>query len=284
MLGDAVRAVQLVPPQAVTATMYGYPLDVREVATEEMLITVAVGAITGTPTLDIKIQESPSLARGLNVITPGSTFTVLRNNTNDNVNLAAKWTQSGQASIKKMTLFLKNNGTITAGKILTLTINADSAGSPGSAIGTADTILCSAVPAAGAFITFTFATPVNVSDATVYHAVLDADYTLSSSNNITWRSKTVASGGNQEIKDSAWAAAVATEALEIYAEQYVFTDVSGLTLSQITTGSVVRRLPILTSQVARHFRPVLTVGGGTPNMLVCVMAHLEVKRKPAVTQ
>lgn len=284
-LTESVKVVTLLAPQALTATAYGAPLDLREVESDEAMIALAVGAVTGTnPTLDVKIQNSPALARGLNTIAVGATYTKLRIGATDNVELAATWTQSGARQIKKMSLFLKNNGTITAGKILTLTINADSTGDPGSVLGTSATVLCSDVPTAGGYVTFTFATPVNLADATAYHAVLTGDYTADATNNITWRSKTVASGGNQKIKDAAWAAVVATEAFEIYAEQYNFADASGYTIAQITSANQVKRLGIPHWAVGRHIRPVFTLAGTNPNFTVSCLALVHASRRPVAAQ
>ncbi len=218
-----------------------------------------------TPTLALKLQQSAAAVQGAEYATVGTNDIVLRNNTNDNIKLSAKWTQSGARQIKTASLVLKNNGTITAGKILTLTLETDTAGDPsGTALGTAGTVLCSAVGTSYSYITFTFAKPVDVADATVYHLVLAGDYTVSSSNNITWRTATVASGGNANVYDSAYAA-VTTNSREFYLRQYNFADVTGGGFTTVTTTSSTQTRQLDVDGLGEVLRAHATVtGSSTP--------------------
>lgn len=240
-------------------------VDITALKGRGMVIMSAMTSAGSSPTLDLKLQQSPALAAGGEYATVGANDIVLRNGSNDNIKLAAKWTQSGARQIKTASLMLKNNGTITAGKLLTLTINTNSTADPSSTVlGTADTVLCSAVGTSYAYVTFTFAKPVDVADATVYWLVLAGDYTESSSNNITWRTATVGSGGNANVFDSAWSA-VTTNSREFYLREYNFTDVTGGGFTQVTTATSTQTRQLNLDNLSPIVRAHATVtGSSTP--------------------
>jgi len=227
-----MKYTNISPSQSISATGGGQDVDISAYAGKVQFLFASRNTAGSTPTHARKIQTSDILSRGLEQSTAGATDNKLNSGATTNVRLGLKFTQSGTRSVKRVALRLKNPGTITAGKKLTLAIQTNNAGAPsGTAVqnGTAGTVLCSAVPAAYGWVVFTFANPVDLTDATIYHLVLSCDYTADSTNCIYWRSLTVASGGTVETyNNTTWAAVTATESFEVYVDQYNFADVPGL--------------------------------------------------------
>ncbi len=237
-----MKILSLFDLQQVTATGGGPELDLTNYAKNLKFAYAGANTAGSTPTLASKIQASPALARGLEQSTAGATDNKLRSGASTNTKLSLKFTQSGARQVKRVAIMLKNPGTITAGKILTLTINTDSAGSPSNTAvtnGTSANVLCSAVGAAYAWVVFTFANPVDLADATVYHLVLSGDYTADTTNCVYWRSLTVGSGGTVETSTdgTTWAAVTATQSFEAYVDQFNFADVTGGAFTGLTTGA-----------------------------------------------
>lgn len=222
--------------QSVSATGGQEDVDASSLVGNCKLIFSSLNTAGSSPLHDRKLQGSTGLSRGLEQSTAGATDNKLNSGATTNVKLALKFTQSGVRNVKRVALQLKNPGTITAGKKLTLTIQTNNSGAPSGTVvqnGTAGTVLCSAVTAAYGWVVFTFAKPVDLADATIYHLVLSCDYTASGTNCIYWRSLTVVSGGTVETFDNTnWAAVTTTEAFEAYVDQYNFADVSGATQTQ----------------------------------------------------
>jgi hypothetical protein len=240
-----------------------------------------VGVVTGTtPTLDVKLQGSPIAVRGGSYVVTGTNDNKLRAGATTTVKLAAKFTQSGARQVKKVVLDLKVVGTITAGKLVTVDIFSDTAGSPNASLGASNTVLCSAIGTAfDSWVEFTFAKPVNLSDATVYHVVLSGDYTASGSNYVGWASGTVASLGNQNTFDNTNWTVVATESHRFWIEQYNFADISGYTFAQVVSSSPgIKRLAVSPQAIGMVIRPVCTITGSSPhfNMSLELVAHSRV--------
>ena len=163
------------------------------------------------PDLSVKSVGSLSVRPG------GSNATGLRLGATDSVLLAAAFTPTEDEHIKEIWLLLKKNGTITSGKVLSVSIQEDSSGDPdGTALGTSANVETDSIPTSAVWVKFSFTNHVQVQKSTVYHVVLTGDYTVSGSNYIAWISSTVSSGGNSEVKDVAWAD-VATENFNVYA-------------------------------------------------------------------
>lgn len=153
----------------------------------------------------------------LNFQVEGTTEIALRNAAADNVELAAKWTQAKETTIEKVALRLKRAGTIAAGKSVQVRIVKNTSGLPGSElVAISGLVAADTLSTSFALVDFTFLEKAVLEEGGIYHLVLVGNYDDSSSNHIKWRSKTVASGGNQEIKDAGWAA-VATENFEVFA-------------------------------------------------------------------
>lgn len=153
----------------------------------------------------------------LNSQLAGTTEIVLRNAAADNVELAAEWSQTKESRIQEISLMLRRQGTIAAGKIVRIRIETDASGLPsGTAIAWSETVAADTMAITFGFIKFTLKDELIVEAGKSYHAVLEGDYVASAVNHVRWRSLTVGSGGNQEIFDASWSN-VATEDFEIHA-------------------------------------------------------------------
>lgn len=237
LTADAVTTSTLLTPVSITATGGGPDVDVSGSVGQARFYLTSLNTAGTNPTLACKLQGSSAPTRGYDYQTVGSTDNKLRAGATTTVKLGMSFTQSGTRSIKRVALYLKKNGTITSGKIVTLAINSDSAGSPSATtLGTAGTIQTDNISTTAGWVVFTFANPVDLTDATVYHLVLTGDYTASTSNYIGWYSNTVASGGNYEDHDNSnWAAVTTTQKLMAYMDQYSFSDISGGAFTSLST-------------------------------------------------
>jgi len=258
----------LLTPASITATGGGLDLDTSRL-TGRAHATITVRNTAGTnPTLACKLQGSTGLARGYEYSTLGATATELREGATTNNKLALRFTQSGARSIKRVALYLDKQGSFTAGKKLTLTIETNNSGNPsGTAVtnGTSNTVdIDTEVSTTAGWVTFTFAKPVDLSDATVYHFVLAGDYTASATINVRWYSKTVASGGTFNTFDATnWAGVTATENLMAYADEYTFTDISGggFTTVETALNTSVQTISLHARSLPQRTRIYSTVGG-----------------------
>lgn len=138
----------------------------------------------------------------------------LRINTNDNIKLAQSVTTAGAArTVNSIKLKLKRNGTITAGKVVYVTVESDSSGTPsGTPVtnGTSANVLCTAISGTAGWIEFTFATAMTLSVSTKYWIVLQGDYDVSGTNYIEWKIDSGGSSytdGDAFIFDSSWISA-----------------------------------------------------------------------------
>lgn len=151
---------------------------------------------------------------------PGAIDNLLRIATDDNVEISAVFTQTTDAWIKQVWLKLKRNGTIAAGKVITARIETDNAGLPsGSVVATSSNVAADGLSAGYRWVKFVFANFVYLAKNSTNHLILSGNYAVSPTNNISWRSSAITSGGNKEIKDTTWAA-VTTEDLEAYSEDW----------------------------------------------------------------
>lgn len=227
----------LLTPVSITATGRGADLDVSGLTGRAQVILTSRNTAGTTPTLACKLQTSTGVTTGFSSVVEGATDNKLLSGATTANALAAQFTQSGARSIKQVFLMLKKNGTIAAGKKLTLKIKTDNAGAPSATVlGTSATVdIDTEVTTSYKYVAFTFATPVDVADGTVYHAELTCDYTQDATNNVTWRSSTVASGGNYEQLDNVTWTDTATKALEIFAREYAFADLTGGTFTTLST-------------------------------------------------
>jgi hypothetical protein len=237
----ATSGTVLTPVSIVAATVGGSAdLDVSAYTGKLRVHLTSLNTAGTSPTLASKLQGSVPLARGLEYQTLGATATELREGASTNIELALTFTQSGSRQVKRVALYLDKQGTITAGKLLTLKIETDSSGPSGTTVnhGTSATVdIDTAVGTTAGWVVFTFAKPVDLVDATVYHLVLSGDYTASGSNNVRLYSKTVASGGtlNPSTDGTTFAGVTTTESVMVYVDQYNFADITGGGFTSLAT-------------------------------------------------
>ncbi len=266
--------------QKITATGALAVLDIGQY-TRFGEFTLLCKSDAGTsPTLDVKLQHSNPASNGAAFTTAGASDNILKAGASTTVKLGAKFTQSGARSISGGSVVLNKIGTITAGKLVTVELFADSSGSPtGSALGSTTIDIDSLITTSYDRVPFSFATPVELADATVYHLVLTADYTASASNAVQWRNATVASGGNFEThNDTTWAAVTGTKSFEFILEQYTFTDVTSGAFTQVTTTGVLSKVNIALDNptLKRVIRPHITIGGtDTPAFYMALSLNAE---------
>ena len=252
----------LLPTAEYTATQNTVDMDLGSVQGFAAFILDCAGdSGAGTnPSATFKIQSGSPVAGG-SYATEGTNDIPLRNNTNDNIKLAAKWTQSGARSIKYVDLLLKRVGTIGGTDTLTLTIEGNSTADPdNSAIGTSVTVVPSTIGTNYEWVRFTFLNPVSVADTTVYWLVLAGGYTVSTTNRIVWQTTTVASGGNANVYDSGWAA-VTTNSRLFSIQQINYADVTGGGFTAVVADASQQILILNTDNMGQHVRGVLTVAG-----------------------
>lgn len=265
----ADTTITVLTPVSIVAANAGGGQDasVSRLVGPARFILTSLNTAGTNPTLAAKLQGSEAAARGYNYQTTGTTDNKLRSGASTNTKLSLKFTQSGAAQVKRVALRLKNNGTIAAGKILTLAIQSDNAGSPSNtALGTSANVdINTSLTASYGWITFTFTNPVDLADATVYHFVLSGDYTADTTNCVTWHSATVASGGTRETSTdgTTWAAASSTESLLAYADQYSFSDITGGGFTSLSTAGTasVQTVELNGVYLPPYVRVYTTIGG-----------------------
>lgn len=173
-----------------------------------------------------RLTLSATSALCLNALTAGSTDNTLCSGETTNVKLTAHWYQSLSSTVRYISLRLKRNGTIATGKYVQIRLCEDNNGAPGNTLAVSSRILCSAITASYSLIQFTLSSEVNVITGTTYHILLEGNYTASATNNISWRSKTVTSGGNMHTYNGTTWSATTTKDLEVCAEIPVIIDES----------------------------------------------------------
>lgn len=263
---------------AITATGGLADIDIGNF-TRTMALGFAAKSSAGTnPTLDLKWQNSAPAVAGYSFSTAGASDNKLKAGASTTVKLGAFWTQSGAKSLKSGLLMLTKIGTITAGKKVTVEVYADTTGAPsGSALASTTIDIDTAITTDYLWVPFTFTTPLDVADATVYHLVLSADYTASASNCVEWRNATVASGGNFETYDATNWTATGTKSFEVILQQYTFTDIAGGTTTQVTTTASRQEVAFAAdTPVSRIVRPYCTIGGtSTPTFYTVCYVNAE---------
>lgn len=263
----AVTTSTLLTPVSITATGGGPDLDLTGRTGQARFQLMVLNTAGTNPTLACKLQGSASATRGYDYQVTGTTDNKLRSGASTNTKLSLKFTQSGAAQVKRVALKLKNGGTITAGKVVALAIQSDSAGSPSNtALGTSANVdINNVITSSYGWVVFTFANPVDLADATVYHFVLSGDYTANSSNCVYWYSTTVASGGTVETSTdgTTWAAVTSTEKFQAYADQYAFADITGGGFTTVSTAGTasVQALELYAPSLPAVVRLYSTIGG-----------------------
>lgn len=260
MRPSTATAISILPGIVRASTATGADIDALVYDGPAFAVMDAAAQGSGI-TANVKFQHA-SLTAGESYTTVGTNNIVLRNGATDNVLLAAKFTKSGASVVKKATLKLKAVGTLGSGDVW-VTILADSSGPTGSALVTSAKIAASSISTSEyQDVTFTFATGLALADSTVYHLVLQGDFSASSSNHVTWRTATVASGGNSAVYDTSWAA-VATNSHEFALWQLTFADVTSGAFAEVGNAASFQTLGLNLSPLGRYLRVVNTVAGGS---------------------
>lgn len=272
-LADLTLA-NLLPTASRTATTKGADQSLKAGAgMVGFILDSAIPSAGAAPTWAVKIQTSDIAVGSVNVTTDPSVAIGLRIGATDNIKLAAYWTQSGARSIKYVYLKLKRVGTIGGTDTITLNLYANTGtyAPTGSTLGTATVVVPSTLGTEWEWVKFTFSTPVELSDATVYHAELTGGYTQSASNYVALGVVTVASGGNLNIFDSSYGGTVSTQQVCMKIEQYNFADATGGAFSAVSDAAVQEALVLNSKLLGTHVRAVGTIGGtDTPTVTSCV--------------
>ncbi len=255
------KPVSIQAPTSVTAS--GGLTDANVgVLTRILTFVLFLLASAGTnPTYAAKLQTSGPAVRGNQFISVGATSNKLKAGASTTVQLGAQFTQTGSKSISTISVMLDKIGTITAGKLVTVGIYTDSGGDPTTLLGSATIDIDSLVSTTYGYVTVTFASPIDLTDATVYHIVLSADYTASATNCVQWRSLTVASGGNFESYNATIWADTATESLEFYTQVRTYVDVVGGGFTGATSVASRQTINLPASSISEHVRLYGTIGG-----------------------
>lgn len=260
LISPTVRVLQ---PLSRTASLNSPDLNVSG-RLKEAVAVLDIGPVTGTgPLLDVKFQSSSPLERGsLNQIIAGAIDAALRDGAASNLEIAASFAQSGARQAKHIFLMLKRNGTVAAGKVLNVELQADSAGDPsGTALATSLSVAADLIPVTYGWVMFTLATPLDLADGSAYHVVLTGDYDASATDNVSWRANSVASGGNMSFFDAAWAQ-TATSDLEAYVEQFNFADVPNGAFPQLISTGV---WDLQLREYYENLRAVCVIAGTSPD-------------------
>lgn len=265
--------------QKITATGPLADLDIGALQRFVSFTLIGKNDAGTNPTLAVKVQHADPAVAGLAFTTVGASDNKLKAGASTTVNLGASFTQSGARSVSSALVMLNKIGTITAGKLVTVAIQSDTAGSPsGTVLGSGTIDIDSLVGTAYDWVLVNFTSPIDLADATVYHVVLSADYTASASNCVQWRNATVASGGNFETYDGTnWAAVTTTKSFEVQLFQRTYTDVSGLAFTGLTTPAVFETKTVPAGAgLKKHARGYATIGGtASPAFYAALLVNAE---------
>lgn len=220
----------------------------------------------------VKLQESAIAAAGATYDTETSLGdTILRSGSNVNIKLGARFTQDGERQVKKIVLPLKRTGTITAGKVLTVSLYTESGDEPSALLGSAATVLCSAIGTDYENVEFTFATPVDLADATDYFVVLEGDYTVSSSNCISWETDTIVSGGNFIDYTTSWQSATDTKSFLFANWEYNFTDITDGEFTLVENEAATEDITLNIDNTKAYIRAIATTNAGANAGATCLV-------------
>lgn len=140
-------------------------------------------------------QTTVSASRALRVATGTATD-----------NLAQSFTVATAGPVPFVDVHLNRNNAVTGN--VWFTLQADSAGVPGSVLATSEKIDASPISATASWIRLKFHVPPSLSTSTTYHLVMWADYTRSDTNHIAWfgnPSSSYANGLVRNFNGSSWA-------------------------------------------------------------------------------
>jgi len=221
--------------------------------------------------LTVKLQESDEIEEGGKYDTETSLGdTILRSASNTNIKLGARFTQDGAKQVKKIVLQLKRAGTITAGKIVKVSLYTENSDVPDTLLGTSADVLCSSIGTSYESVEFEFAVPVDLEDATDYCVVLEGDYDVSGTNCIKWETDTVVSGGNFIHYTTDWQAATATKSFLFANWEYDFADITGGAFTKVEDEAATEDITLNIDNMKAYIRAV-TTGASSNTGATCLI-------------
>jgi hypothetical protein len=226
----------------------------------------------GSKELTVKLQESAPIAKGAEYDEDTSLGdTQLRSGVETNIKLGARFTQSGNRQVKKVTLRLKHRGEIAAGKWVKVSLYDEDTDAPNNLLGTSGTVLCSSIGDEYADVEFVFDKPVDLANTEDYFVVLEGDYDAGGTNNIAWQTDTIAEGGNYIHFTDAWQAGTGTKSLIFAVYEYNFTDISGGTFTKVENAVATEEVTINIDNVKAYFRAATTGADGANAGATCLV-------------
>lgn len=247
--------------------------------TEALLVVNSVNSAGSSPTLDV-YPIVGGASESLKAYTAASSgFQGLRSASNAGISICFQFTTPAKpgTQIESVSLYLRQNGTITAGSDIQVQIDSDSSGAPATIDGSVDKsgvlgvsskMDPSTISATGAWYTFTFATPVKVGNAATIHIGLVGNYTASGTNNVGVSYTTVGSGGDYESRtDTTWSDTATRNVASLISGtkfNYVLDD-DGVTNKKIRaiTGTQLQTLTLTRKDLGLKLRFLYDVGGSS---------------------
>jgi hypothetical protein len=263
-LATAAEVRTILTPAELSASGSTPVLRTEDWKGQGTVVFAASAATSGTnPTLAVTLQSSPAERRLHSVAATDTNGFLLRSAAATNVTLAAKQTFTGARQISSVVLPLRRAAGLTNGNLV-LSIQGNASTVPNGTNVASVTNAATSVSTNFAGVTFTFSPPVDVTtNALTVWFVLSADYTANATNNIAWRSSTVASNGIAASSTNGTNyAAVATNDLGLAIDGFNFADLA--TFTTVTNAASVQSTEI---NLGSHglLRAVYTVGGtGSP--------------------
>lgn len=239
-LTEKIKVVNALEPDAYTAaTAYSAPIDSDDY--EQAMLIAAAGELGSSATLTTSVEESDATSRivddsGL----AQDTSLVLRNGATDNTEIGIQFTTGAATySVTQVDLMLKKVGTVTDGKKVTVTLQADSTDTPDDTdlITPIEVLVDDISTTAFEKVEFVFPSVVNLAAATKYWIVLEGDYDVSAANHITLSVDTVGSGGNIALHDADWGALVTTQKGAANVHAYSWSAITGATTGALADGT-----------------------------------------------
>lgn len=220
----------------------------------------------------VKLQHSDAIAKGAEYATTTSLGdTILRSAADTNIKLGARFTQDGARQVKKIFLTLKRAGTITAGKIVKASLYTEDTDAPDALLGTSANVLCTAIGTDYEDVEFTFATPIDLADATDYFVVLEGDYTESGTNCIKWQTDTVVSGGNFIHYTTSWQAGTATKSFWFENWEYNFANITGGAFTTVGNVAANEALLLNIDNMKEYIRAITEDADGANTGATCLI-------------
>jgi hypothetical protein len=242
VVGNDVKVSELFPVQArtqVVGTYGSYAIDRMNYGSCVSLLHSAKSSAGSACTLAVVMQESDAPVVGSKELRTATSVVEKKVRTDStNLKIGCKFTQTGARQINSVSLYLKKTGTLTAGKAIIVTLQTNNSGVPSGTLVSADAIdslLVDSLTTSYAFKKFTFQKPIDVANSSIYHVVVDGNYDLSAANYVSAGAKTVASGGDYNLADSAgWNATVATTQVLAFDEEFNFSNITGGSFTGVT--------------------------------------------------